>query len=128
VAKVTAGITITHYLYGIQYRVLEERGNSEELLILYAYGAGIDEPLTPERGGQTYYYHRDALGGITEVSNSSGDIVERYDLWPGAALSDPFASSHGSCPSTGSLITAIKSTTWRDTTALLSVVYRSTVS
>jgi RHS repeat-associated protein len=79
VAKVTAGVTVTHYLYDIQYRVLEERDGTGQLLARYTYGAGIDEPLTLERNGQTYYYHRDALGSVTELSDSSGDIVERYE-------------------------------------------------
>jgi hypothetical protein len=39
----------------------------------------MDEPLTMERGGETYYYHRDALGSITEVTNDTGDLVERYE-------------------------------------------------
>jgi RHS repeat-associated protein len=49
------------------------------LLALYTYGAGIDEPLTMECNGQTYYYHRDALGSVTELSDASGAIVERYE-------------------------------------------------
>ncbi|MCP3922332.1 MAG: hypothetical protein GY714_07095, partial [Desulfobacterales bacterium] len=79
VAKVADGITITHYIYDTQYRVIEERDGSEALLAAYTYGTGMDEPLTMERGGETYYYHRDALGSITEVSDSDGDIVERYE-------------------------------------------------
>ena len=27
----------------------------------------------------TYYYHRDALGSITEVTDESGTVVERYE-------------------------------------------------
>jgi RHS repeat-associated protein len=82
VAKVTAGITVTHYLYDTQYRVLEERDGAEELLARYTYGAGIDEPLALEIVAQeviTYYYHRDALGSVTELSDASGAIVERYE-------------------------------------------------
>lgn len=39
----------------------------------------MDEPLTMEQGGQTYYYHRDALGNVTEVTNVSGTLIERYE-------------------------------------------------
>jgi hypothetical protein len=39
----------------------------------------MDEPLTMERGGNTYYYHRDGLGSITEITDESGVIVERYE-------------------------------------------------
>ncbi len=31
------------------------------------------------RGGQTYYYHADALGTITHLTKSSGAIAQRYD-------------------------------------------------
>jgi RHS repeat-associated protein len=39
----------------------------------------MDEPLTMERDGNTYYYHRDGLGSITEITDESGVIVERYE-------------------------------------------------
>ena len=78
VAKVVNGVT-THFIYDINYRVIEERDGSESLLARYTYGLGMDEPLTMERGGQTYTYHRDALGSITEVSDSGGSIIERYE-------------------------------------------------
>ncbi|MCP5094864.1 MAG: hypothetical protein GY943_04860, partial [Chloroflexi bacterium] len=78
VAKINGGSS-THFIYDTQYRVIEERNNSETVTATYTYGQGMDEPLAMERSGQTYYYHRDALGSITEVSNSSGTIVERYE-------------------------------------------------
>lgn len=78
IAKVNGSVT-THYIYDVNYRIIEERDNSEALVATYTYGVGMDEPLTMERGGQIYYYHRDGLGSITEVSNSVGVIVERYE-------------------------------------------------
>jgi RHS repeat-associated protein len=43
-----------------------------------------------ERNSQTYYYHRDGLGSVTEVSDSSGTIVERYeyDIYGAATIYD----------------------------------------
>ena len=76
-AKVVDGVT-TIYIYDIKQRVLEERAGDNTLLARYTYGLGVDEPLTMERGGITYYYHRDALGSITEISNASGTPVEQY--------------------------------------------------
>lgn len=73
------GAATTHFIYDTQYRVIEERDNSGAVVATYTYGQGMDEPLTMERSGQTYYYHRDALGSITEVSDSTGTIVERYE-------------------------------------------------
>ena len=78
IAKVVGGTT-THYIYDTQYRILEERAGDSSLLARYTYGAGIDEPLTMERGGATYYYHRDALGSVTEMTNAAGALVERYE-------------------------------------------------
>jgi RHS repeat-associated protein len=78
IAKVVGGTT-THYVYDTQYRILEERASDDSLLARYTYGAGIDEPLTMERGGQTYYYHRDALGSVTEMTNAAGALVLRYE-------------------------------------------------
>jgi RHS repeat-associated protein len=79
VARVVDGITTTHYVYDTQYRVLEERDEGGALLARYTYGTGMDEPLTMERDGNTYYYHRDALGSITEITDESGTLVERYE-------------------------------------------------
>lgn len=78
VAKINGGVT-EHFVYDTQYRVIEERDNAEAVVATYTYGQGMDEPLTMERGGQTYYYHRDALGSVTELSNSTGAIIERYE-------------------------------------------------
>jgi len=79
VAKVVDDVTTTHFIYDTQYRVIEERDEGGALLARYTYGTGMDEPLTMERGGNTYYYHRDALGSITEVTDGAGAIVERYE-------------------------------------------------
>jgi RHS repeat-associated protein len=78
IAKVVSGAT-THYVYDTQYRILEERDGAGSLLARYTYGAGIDEPLTMERGGNTYDYLRDALGSVTEMTNAAGALVERYE-------------------------------------------------
>ncbi|MCP4396042.1 MAG: hypothetical protein GY801_01855 [bacterium] len=78
VAKVLDGET-TYYLYNAGYQVIEERDSADALLARYSYGSGIDEPLTMERGGNVYYYHRDGLGSVTEISDQSGALVERYE-------------------------------------------------
>ena len=70
-----------HDLLSLQrrYQVIEERDSADELQARYTYGSGIDEPLTMERGGNVYYYHRDGLGSVTELSDQSGALVERYE-------------------------------------------------
>jgi RHS repeat-associated protein len=79
VVTTTAGITTTHFIYDKQFRVIEERSSQSVWQARYTYGSGIDEPLLMERNSTSYYLHRDALGSITEVTNSSGSLVERYE-------------------------------------------------
>jgi RHS repeat-associated protein len=49
----------------------------------YIYGPAVDEPIgLIEAAGSyagTYYYHFDALGSVTALTNSSGNTVEVYD-------------------------------------------------
>ncbi len=49
----------------------------------FIYGPGIDEPiLMIVVNGETeteYYYHYDGLGSVVALSDSSGDVVERYE-------------------------------------------------
>ncbi len=60
------------------WQIIEERNVSDAIVAEYVYGRGIDEPLMMERGGQQYYYHTNALGSITHVTNSTGSVVEKY--------------------------------------------------
>lgn len=47
--------------------------------IRYIHGPGIDEPLALERSGQYYFYHQDGLGSVTAITDSSRNVVQRYD-------------------------------------------------
>jgi RHS repeat-associated protein len=78
IAKVVDGV-MTTYLYDTRYRIIEERAGDGSLVARYTYGAGIDEALIMERDGSTYFYHRDALGSVAEVTNEAGALVERYE-------------------------------------------------
>jgi RHS repeat-associated protein len=79
VVTTTAGVTTTHFIYDKQFRVIEERSSQSVWQARYTYGSGIDEVLLMERNSSSYYLHRDALGSITEITNSSGSLVERYE-------------------------------------------------
>lgn len=78
IAKVLNGVK-TSYIYDFQGRILEERAQDGSVAARYTYGAGLDEILTMERGGNTYYYLSDANGSISEVAAASGALVERYE-------------------------------------------------
>jgi len=71
--------TVTNYICDGD-RVIEEYvGGYATLAATYTYGLGIDEPITMLRGGQLYYFHADDQGNVTTLTNTSGDVVERYD-------------------------------------------------
>ena len=44
----------------------------------YVYGPGIDEPISMIAGANTYYYHFDGLGSVVALSNTYGNVAERY--------------------------------------------------
>ena len=69
--------TITRYLYDGEDILLEYDGTNT-LQSRYTHGPGIDEPLVMERGGQSYYYHADALGSIITITDSAGNVVQSY--------------------------------------------------
>ena len=66
---------VTSYLYD---GALEFDG-AGALQARYSHGDLIDQPLTMERGGQSYYYHRDHLGSVRLVTDAAGAVVNSYD-------------------------------------------------
>ena len=44
----------------------------------YLFNRAIDDPLSVEQGGSIYYYHKDGLGSITELTDSTGTVVKTY--------------------------------------------------
>ena len=78
---------ITRYVYNGNNIFLEFNGNNI-LRARYIHGDGVDRPYIMERKGTSYqnnsyarqdfYYHRDRLGSITEITNFVGDVVQRY--------------------------------------------------
>jgi len=69
--------TITKYVYDNEDIIAEYDGNNQ-LIASYTHGPGIDEPISMTNG-QTYYYHADALGSIIAITNSTGNVVQRYE-------------------------------------------------
>jgi RHS repeat-associated protein len=61
--------------------VIEEQDGSGTLEKSFVHGAGTDEPLfmTDHLTAADYYYHSDSLGSITEISGSTGALVEAYE-------------------------------------------------
>ncbi|MFH1776669.1 MAG: RHS repeat-associated core domain-containing protein [Candidatus Omnitrophota bacterium] len=62
-------------------QVIAEYNGNGTLLRSYIYGMGIDEPicLTYPIPLTTYYYHYDGLGSVTEITDATGNVVEKYE-------------------------------------------------
>jgi len=58
--------------------ILLELDGSNNIVVRYTHGPGIDEPLVMEKNGVSSFYHADGLGSITELTDNSGTIVQSY--------------------------------------------------
>jgi len=76
VSKTVDGVT-TQFVYDGD-EVIAEYNDIGALEAEYVTGNSIDEILTMERGGSTYFYHYDGLGSISEITDDLGNIVENY--------------------------------------------------
>lgn len=69
--------TATRYLYDGLNTLSEYDGNNA-LKSKYTHNRAIDDPLAMERSGQSYYYHKDALGSITTITDNQANLVQWY--------------------------------------------------
>jgi RHS repeat-associated protein len=67
----------TVYLYD-DVRIVEEQDNLTVTQATYVYGSYVDEVLTMDRSGHSYYYHQNALWSVEAITNNIGIPVERY--------------------------------------------------
>src|SRR6266446_6893884 len=73
-----AGTATTNVYYYDTTRVIEERDGAGSTAATYAYGNYVDEVLTMDRAGQTYYYHANDLWSPYALTDSAGNVAERY--------------------------------------------------
>ena len=69
---------IKKYLYD-GYNILAEYDASGNQTARYTQNLAIDDPLAMVRGGSVYYYHKDALGSITAMTNALGQVAQAYE-------------------------------------------------
>ncbi len=69
---------ITRYIYD-GFDILLEYDGTNTLVARYSHGNKLDQPLSMERGGQSYFYHADNLGSIRKVTGSTGAVVNSAD-------------------------------------------------
>lgn len=73
--------TTTNYYYcGDQ--AIEERNANNAVQATYIFGISVDDVLQMQRGGNTYYYHKNHLGSVVALTDGSGNLVERYEYDP----------------------------------------------
>jgi YD repeat-containing protein len=68
-------------------RVSRQGGNDSGWLLaaVYIHGAGTDNVLAVTRDGQTFYYHYDGLGSVTELTDADGLLPQAYEYDAGNA-------------------------------------------
>lgn len=74
--KQVNGVSIK-YIYDNE-NILMELDGTNTLKARYTFGDQIDQPLVMERDGQSYFYHTDNLGSITELTDVTGSIINAY--------------------------------------------------
>ena len=67
----------TRYVYDVD-DIVSEHDVSNSVVATYTHGAGTDEPLIMERGGQKYFYHQDSIGNTRFLTGASGAVVQSY--------------------------------------------------
>jgi len=76
IEKTVNGVT-TKYLYDGP-NILYQYDGSNNITARYIHNLGIDDPLGVVIGGQVYVYHKDTLGSIRTITNSSKAVVNTY--------------------------------------------------
>lgn len=71
------GATITRYVYDGPNTVTQYDG-AWNVTAKYTHTLDIDDPLTVQQGANTYYYHRDGLGSVVNLTDSAGSNIKSY--------------------------------------------------
>ncbi len=61
------------------WQEIEEQSAGGSTVATYVYGLYVDEVLTMRRGTISRFYHTDDLYNVMAVTDSTGQVVERYD-------------------------------------------------
>jgi RHS repeat-associated protein len=74
-----AGSPSTNLYFYDSARIVEEQNPGGSTLANYTYGNYIDEALTMDQAGQTYYFHQDAIFSPLAVTDAGANVAERYN-------------------------------------------------
>jgi len=74
----------------------------------YLHGIGIDEPVMMDRAGAKYYYFRDGMGSIREMTDSGGTVQNSYSYgaWGEVRITD-YITGPGPTPTKSKIVYAI---------------------
>jgi RHS repeat-associated protein len=75
VSRTINGNTI--YLYYDDWNLIEEY-NTSGLLNQYIHGAVVDEIVVKRSNGISVFYHHDAIGNTTQLTDINGSLAEQY--------------------------------------------------
>ena len=73
----TVNTTVTYFIYD-GWDLIEERSSAGTVLATYVHGARQDELLSKTSTSGTIYYQHNAIGSVTNLTNASGTVVEKY--------------------------------------------------
>ena len=73
--------TTTNYYY-CGNQIVEERNVNNAVTTTYVFGVSMDDVLQMQRGGDSYYYHKNHLCSVVALTNANGNLVERYEYDP----------------------------------------------
>ena len=76
IEKVANG-QMQRYIYDGEDILLEYDG-ANVLQARYTHGPTADEPIAVTKGGNTFFYHADGLGTVTELTDSTGTVAKAY--------------------------------------------------
>ncbi|MBK7420068.1 MAG: hypothetical protein IPJ44_12845 [Nitrospira sp.] len=76
IEKVANGQT-KRYVYDGEDILLEYDG-ANTLQAKYTHGPGIDAPIAVTKGADTFFYHQDGLGSVTDLSDAAGATAKSY--------------------------------------------------
>jgi RHS repeat-associated protein len=63
----------------LEYLTKSEGRESRTETTRYLHGPGVDEPLEIEQKGRTYFYHADALGSVSTLTDERQKDVQSYE-------------------------------------------------
>jgi len=66
------------FFYYDGWTLIEERNIAGTVLTQYVNGTMIDEILAKITSGNTVYYHHDAIENVIQLTDLSGNVVEKY--------------------------------------------------